>query len=327
MFNALYLTQTDGHTQAQVRTLTEGELPAGDVLVRVAFSTLNYKDSLAITGTAPVVRAFPMVPGIDLAGEVEFSTHPDWRGGDRVILNGWGVGEKHWGGLAQKARLSGDWLIPLPAGLSPRQAMSIGTAGYTAMLCLLALERHGLAPGQGDILVTGASGGVGGIAIALLAKRGYRVLAATGRVAESSYLRDLGAVEIIDRGELNRPGKPLMKERWIGVVDTVGSHTLATACASTAYGGAVAACGLAQGMDFPATVAPFILRGVSLYGIDSVMVPRERRLQAWQRLTTDLDPQLLETITQEIGLAQAIPAATALLAGQVRGRLVVNVNG
>ena len=326
MFNALYLTQTEGRTQAQIRPLDEGELPAGDVLVRVAYSTLNYKDGLAITGQAPVVRTFPMVPGIDLAGEVEASTHPDWRVGDLVVLNGWGVGEKHWGGLAQKARLSGDWLIPLPAGLNPRQAMAIGTAGYTAILSVLALERHGLKPGDGSILVTGASGGVGGMAIALLAKRGFRVLAATGRVEEGNYLRDLGATEIIDRAELNHPGKPLMKERWFGVVDTVGSHTLANACASTAYGGAVAACGLAQGMDFPATVAPFILRGVSLYGIDSVMVPRERRLQAWQRLASDLDPRLLETMTREISLTQAISAATELLAGRVRGRLVVNVN-
>ncbi len=327
MFKAIFLTQEEGKTQAQVRVLDETELPAGDVSIRVAYSTLNYKDGLAITGKAPVVRNFPMVPGIDLVGWVEESSHPNWKPGDAVILNGWGVGERHWGGLSQKARLSGDWLIPLPEGLQPRQAMAIGTAGYTAMLCVLALERHGIRPGDGDILVTGANGGVGGIAIALLAKQGYRIIATTGRIMESAYLLGLGAAEVIDRAELNGPGKPLMKERWLGVIDTVGSHTLANACASTHYNGAVAACGLAQGMDFPATVAPFILRGVTLYGIDSVMVSRERRVQAWNRLATDLDPKHLEAITREIGLTQAIPAATDLLNGEVRGRLVVDVNG
>lgn len=327
MFKAIFLTQEEGKTQAQVRVLDETELPAGDVSIRVAYSTLNYKDGLAITGKAPVVRNFPMVPGIDLVGWVEESSHPNWKPGDAVILNGWGVGERHWGGLSQKARLSGDWLIPLPEGLQPRQAMAIGTAGYTAMLCVLALERHGIRPGDGDILVTGANGGVGGIAIALLAKKGYRIIATTGRIMESAYLLGLGAAEVIDRAELNGPGKPLMKERWLGVIDTVGSHTLANACASTHYNGAVAACGLAQGMDFPATVAPFILRGVTLYGIDSVMVSRERRVQAWNRLATDLDPKHLEAITREIGLTQAIPAATDLLNGEVRGRLVVDVNG
>jgi len=327
MFKAIFLTQEEGKTQAQVRVLDETELPAGDVSIRVAYSTLNYKDGLAITGKAPVVRNFPMVPGIDLVGWVEESSHPDWKPGDAVILNGWGVGERHWGGLSQKARLSGDWLIPLPEGLQPRQAMAIGTAGYTAMLCVLALERHGIRPGDGDILVTGANGGVGGIAIALLAKKGYRIIATTGRMMESAYLLGLGAAEVIDRAELNGPGKPLMKERWLGVIDTVGSHTLANACASTHYNGAVAACGLAQGMDFPATVAPFILRGVTLYGIESVMVSRERRVQAWNRLATDLDPKRLEAITREIGLTQAIPAAADLLNGEVRGRLVVDVNG
>ncbi|MFZ1538944.1 MAG: MDR family oxidoreductase [Chromatiaceae bacterium] len=326
MFNAIVLTQEEGKTQAQVRAVDEAELPEGDVSIRVAYSTLNYKDGLAITGKAPVVRNFPMVPGIDLVGRVEESSHPDWNPGDAVILNGWGVGERHWGGLAQKARLSGDWLVPLPQGLSPRQAMAIGTAGYTAMLCVLVLERHGIRPGDGDVLVTGANGGVGGIAIALLAKKGYRIIATTGRIMESAYLLGLGAAEVIDRAELNGPGKPLMKERWLGVIDTVGSHTLANACASTHYNGAVAACGLAQGMDFPATVAPFILRGVTLYGIDSVMVSRDRRIQAWNRLATDLDPLRLEAITREIGLNQVIPAATDLLNGEVRGRLVVDVN-
>ncbi|HPB75522.1 MAG TPA: MDR family oxidoreductase, partial [Chromatiaceae bacterium] len=241
-------------------------------------------------------------------------------------LNGWGVGERHWGGLAQQARLSGDWLVPLPPGLTSRQAMAIGTAGYTAMLCVLALEGHGLQPGAGDVLVTGANGGVGSIAVALLASRGFRVIAATGRTTEADYLTALGAAEVIDRAELNGPGKPLQKERWLGVVDTVGSHTLANACAATAYNGAVAACGLAQGMDFPATVAPFILRGVALYGIESVMVPKERRSRAWNRLATDLDHAKLAAMTEEIPLARAIPAAAELLAGRVRGRLVVNVN-
>ena len=326
MFNAIYLTQEAGLTHAQIRLLDESELPAGDVRVRVDYSTLNYKDGLAITGKAPVVRQFPMIPGIDCCGVVAETSHPDWRVGDAVILNGWGVGERHWGGLAQQARFSGDWLVPLPPGLNSRQAMAIGTAGYTAMLCVLALEGHGLQPGEGEILVTGAGGGVGGIAIALLARKGYRVIASTGRPAERAYLAALGAAEVIDRVELSGPGKPLMKERWVGVVDTVGSHTLANACASTRYNGAVAACGLAQGMDFPATVAPFILRGVPLYGIDSVMVPKERRLRAWNRLALELDPALLEAMTREIPLSQAIAAATELLAGQVRGRLVVNVN-
>ena len=326
MFNAIYLTQEEGHTRAQVRALDESELPAGDVQVRIDYSTLNYKDGLAITGQSPVVRHFPMIPGIDCSGVVVASTHPEWQVGDAVILNGWGVGERHWGGLAQQVRLSGDWLVPLPANLNSRQAMAIGTAGYTAMLCVLALEGHGIRPGAGDILVTGAIGGVGSIAIALLAKQGYRVIASTGRTTEADYLTALGAAEVIDRAELSGPGKPLQKERWLGVVDTVGSHTLANACASTGYNGAVAACGLAQGMDFPATVAPFILRGVTLYGIESVMVPTERRSRAWNRLATDLDSAKLAAMTEEIPLARAIPAAAELLAGRVRGRLVVNVN-
>ena len=326
MFNAIYLTQEEGHTRAQVRALDESELPAGDVQVRIDYSTLNYKDGLAITGQSPVVRHFPMIPGIDCSGVVVASTHPEWQVGDAVILNGWGVGERHWGGLAQQVRLSGDWLVPLPANLNSRQAMAIGTAGYTAMLCVLALEGHGIRPGAGDILVTGAIGGVGSIAIALLAKQGYRVIASTGRTTEADYLTALGAAEVIDRAELSGPGKPLQKERWLGVVDTVGSHTLANACASTGYNGAVAACGLAQGMDFPATVAPFILRGVTLYGIESVMVPKERRSRAWNRLASDLDLVKLESMTQEIPLGQAIPAAAELLAGRVRGRLVVDVN-
>ncbi|MDT4833096.1 Acrylyl-CoA reductase AcuI [compost metagenome] len=294
--------------------------------MRVDYSTLNYKDGLAITGKSPVVRQFPMVPGIDLAGTVETSSHPDYKVGDAVLLNGWGVGETHWGGLAQKARLNGDWLIPLPAAFSPRQAMAIGTAGYTAMLCLLALERHGLKPGQGDVLVTGANGGVGSFAIALLARLGYRVVAATGRTNEADYLKGLGAAEIIDRHELSEPGRPLAKERWVAAIDSVGSHTLANVCAGLRADGAVAACGLAQGMDFPASVAPFILRGVSLLGINSVTRPRAERIEAWDRLARDLDVSQLDAITREIGLGDAIAVAGDLLAGKVRGRVVVNVN-
>jgi acrylyl-CoA reductase (NADPH) len=292
----------------------------------VDYSTINYKDGLAITGKSPVVRKFPLTPGIDLSGTVTESQHPLFKAGDRVVLNGWGVGESHSGGLAQKARLKGDWLVHLPAAFTPRQAMAIGTAGYTAMLCVMALEKHGVTPANGDILVTGAGGGVGSVAIALLAKLGYRVVASTGRPQEADYLRQLGAADIMDRAELSAPGKPLAKERWAGVVDTVGSHTLANACASTKYGGVVTACGLAQGMDFPSSVAPFILRGVTLAGIDSVMAPRAVREAAWARLAQDLDAVQLERITREVGLADAIGLGTEILAGQVRGRVVVNVN-
>jgi acrylyl-CoA reductase (NADPH) len=267
-----------------------------------------------------------MVVGIDLAGEVEESSSPAWKRGDRVVLNGWGLGESHWGGLSAMARVRGEWLVRLPLALSPRQAMIIGTAGYTAMLCVLALEHHGVRPGDGEVLVTGATGGVGSVAVAILAKRGYQVVASTGRPQEERYLRELGASGLIDRAELAAPGKPLGKERWAGVVDAVGSHTLANACATTRYRGAVAACGLAQGMDFPATVAPFILRGVTLYGIDSVRAPQPLRVEAWDRLATDLDPAKLDAMAREIGLAHAIPAADDMLAGHVRGRLVVDVN-
>ncbi|HEX9052445.1 MAG TPA: MDR family oxidoreductase [Anaeromyxobacter sp.] len=325
MFKAILISKTDSAQTAQVTDLDEGRLPEGDVTVRVEYSTLNYKDALAITGKGPVVRKFPMVPGIDLAGAVEASGLPEWKAGAKVVLNGWGVGEAHWGGLAERARVKGAWLVPLPAALATRQAMAIGTAGYTAMLSVLALERHGVKPGDGEVLVTGAGGGVGGVAIALLAKLGYRVVASTGRAAEADYLRSLGAAEVVDRAQLSSPGKPLGKERWAAAIDSVGSHTLANVCATTRYRGAVAACGLAQGMDFPGTVAPFILRGVTLYGIDSVMAPRPLRLEAWSRLARDLDPAKLEAITREIPLAGAIPAAAELLAGKVRGRLVVNV--
>ncbi|TSE29402.1 oxidoreductase [Tepidimonas taiwanensis] len=330
MFRALLIDKTEAGYGCTLAELPDERLPAGEVTVRVSHSTLNYKDALAITGRSPVVRQFPMVPGIDLAGTVEASDDPRFAPGDAVLLNGWGVGEVHWGGLAQRARLKADWLLPLPAGLSAAEAMAIGTAGYTAMLCVVALEAHwqaqGVTPGAGDVLVTGAAGGVGSVAVALLARAGHRVVASTGRPHEADYLRALGAAEVIDRTTLSAPGKPLQKERWIGAVDAVGSHTLANACASTRYGGAVAACGLAQGMDFPATVAPFILRGVTLYGIDSVMAPMARRRVAWQRLAAELDRGLLARMTRTIGLAEAIAAADDVLAGRVRGRLVVDVN-
>lgn len=328
MFNAILLNKNeDGSTDARLSALDEAQLPAdGDVTVRVDYSTVNYKDGLAITGKGPVVRRWPMVPGIDGAGQVLASSHPDWQPGDAFILNGWGVGEAHWGCLAQMAKLKGDWLIRRPAGMSARTAMAIGTAGYTAMLCALALREQGVEPASGDILVTGASGGVGSVAIAILSGWGYRVVASTGRLDEADYLRALGAAEVIDRAALSTPGKPLQKERWAGVVDAVGSHTLANAVAQTCYGGVVAACGLAQGMDFPSSVAPFILRAIKLIGIDSVMAPPARRVAAWQRLASDLDADKLASITQEITLAEALVRAPDILAGKVRGRLVVNVN-
>ena len=326
MFKAVLIEKDEAGYRAGVTEVDDAALPDGDVTVRVAYSTLNYKDGLAITGKGPVVRKFPMVPGIDLAGTVEASTHAGIAVGDKVVLNGWGVGEGHWGGLAQRARLKGDWLVPLPAAFTPRQAMAIGTAGYTAMLCVMALERHGVTPANGEVLVTGANGGVGSVAVALLAKLGYTVVASTGRPQEADYLKALGAAEIIDRAQLSAPGKPLAKERWAGAVDTVGSHTLANVCASTKYRGAVAACGLAQGMDFPSSVAPFILRGVTLAGVDSVMAPRAERLEAWRRLAQDLDVARLELMTHEIGLGEAVATAAALLEGKVRGRVVVDVN-
>ena len=294
--------------------------------MRVDYSTLNYKDALAITGKGPVVRQFPMVPGIDFAGTVERSSHGDYQSGDRVLLNGWGVGETHWGGLAQIARVKGEWLVPLPAALTTRQAMAVGTAGYTAMLCVLAVERHGITPQSGDILVTGAAGGVGSIAVAVLAKLGFRVVAMTGRPAEADFLKQLGAAEIVDRAQYSAAAKPLSKERWAAAIDVVGSHTLANVCASLRYGGVVTACGLAGGLDFPASVAPFILRGITLVGIDSVMRPRADRLEAWRRLSRDLDLHRLELLTEEIALSQSIERAGQLLEGRVRGRLVVDVN-
>lgn len=326
MFKAILIEKDDTGYCAEVRDLDDTQLPEGNVTVRVSHSTLNYKDGLAITGQGPVVRKFPMVPGIDLVGTVEHSTHPDHQPGDAVLLNGWGVGETHWGGLAQKARVNGDWLIPLPSAFTPQQAMAIGTAGYTAMLCVLALEKHGVTPAAGEILVTGAAGGVGSVAVALLSKLGYRVVAATGRPQDADYLHQLGATEVVDRAQFTSPGKPLGKERWAGAVDVAGSHVLANVCATTRYRGVVTACGLAAGMDFPATVAPFILRGVTLVGIDSVMCPRADRLLAWQRLASDLDVSKLGEIGREVGLAEAIPLATRLLNGEVRGRIVVDVH-
>jgi len=318
---------TKGDTfSAAVTEIDEAQLPDGDVTVKVDYSTLNYKDGLAITNKSPVVRKWPMVPGIDLAGTVEVSSHADFKAGDKVLLNGYGVGETHWGGLAQKARLKGDWLIPLPSKFSTRQAMALGTAGYTAMLCVMRMEELGVKKEQGEILVTGASGGVGSVAIAILSEWGYKVVASTGRMNEADYLKSLGAAEVMDRNELSAPGKPMQKERWAGVVDSVGSHTLANACAQTRYGGVVTACGLAQGMDLPGSVAPFILRGVTLAGVDSVMAPRERRIKAWGKLGCNIVAPKLDAITREISLGEAIGAAADLMAGKIRGRVVVNVN-
>lgn len=325
MFNAVVINKDDQGYRAELSQVEESQLPEGDVLVKVEYSTLNYKDGLAITGQGPVVRKFPMVPGVDLAGVVLESDSERFSPGDSVVLNGWGVGEAHWGGLAEKARLNSEWLIPLPDGLSAREAMIAGTAGYTAMLCVMALERQGFEPGDGDVLVTGANGGVGSFAVKLLSRLGYRVVASTGRLEESDYLTELGAAEIIPRAELSEPGKPLQKERWAAVVDSAGSHTLANACAQTRYGGIVVACGLAQGMDFPSSVAPFILRGVTLVGIDSVMRPLEDRFEAWSRLTQLLDAADFEAIGQEIGLDQVIEKANALMNGQVRGRVLVKL--
>jgi acrylyl-CoA reductase (NADPH) len=325
MFQALVLDKNP-EFRAAVRAVDDGFLPEGDVTVAVEYSTLNYKDGLAITNRSPVVRSWPMVAGIDGAGTVLASASPQWRPGDAFVLNGFGVGETHKGCLAGRARLKSQWLVRRPPGFSARQAMAIGTAGYTAMLCVLALEGHGLRPGSGEVLVTGATGGVGSVAIALLAKLGHQVVAATGKAAEADYLKALGASAIVERAELAAPGKALQKERWAAVVDAVGSHTLANALAQTRYGGAVAACGLAQGLDLPGSVAPFILRGVALLGIDSVMAPMARREEAWSRLERDLDPALLERMTTEIGLDEAVAAAQKLMAGEVRGRIVVRTS-
>jgi acrylyl-CoA reductase (NADPH) len=325
-FKALLIERNEDKTQSVREVeLTEAELMEGDVTVAVEATTVNYKDGLALTGKSPVVRRFPMIPGIDFSGTVLNSTHSDWKRGDKVILNGWGVGETHYGAYAGRARVKGDWLVPLPKGISPRQAMAVGTAGYTAMLSVMALERHGLTPARGPVVVTGAAGGVGSVAIAVLAKLGWHVIASTGRASEADYLRGLGAAEIIDRAELSAPGRPLGKERWAAGVDSVGSHTLANVLAQTSYGGAVAACGLAQGMDLPASVAPFILRGVSLLGIDSVNAPKALRLEAWKRIASDLDRAKLDALTTTMPFSALINAAHDIVAGKVRGRLVIEM--
>lgn len=326
MFNAIYLTQENKKTSAELKQLDEAELPAGDVDVRVEYSTVNFKDALAVTGRGAIARIWPMVPGVDLAGIVESSRDPAWKTGDRVVVTGWGLSETHWGGLAQKARLDAGWLLKVPNGYSTRDTMVIATAGFTAALSVIALQKHGTKPGDGEILVTGAAGGVGSIAVALLAGLGYQVVASTGRAQESEYLKFLGAARIIDRAELSAAGgKPLQSERWTGVVDTVGSHTLANACAQVKWNGAVAACGLAQGADFPATVMPFILRGVTLYGINSIFVPNDIRTTAWALIAQHVDRAKLEQMTVEVGLSQVIDYCPSVLEGKVRGRTVVDV--
>lgn len=327
MFKGILIKKNNDIYQANLTQIDESQLPAGDVTIQVNYSSLNYKDGLAISGKSPVVRAFPMVPGIDLAGKIIKSESDQYQIGDHVFLNGWGVGEKHWGGLAEVARLNSQWLIPLSNGLTPKQTMIIGTAGYTAMLSIIALEKNGITPEKGKVLITGANGGVGSFAIAILSRLGYQVIASTGRPDESDYLiNTLGATEIIDRNELSQSGKPLMKERWAAAIDSVGSHTLANVCASTMYGGTVAACGLAQGMDFNSSVAPFILRGVTLAGIDSVMRPYADRIQAWDRLAKIVDGSLLDKISTEITLDQVIATSEKLMAGKLRGRFVVKVS-
>lgn len=325
MFKAILVDKDENGHAAALAEVDESRLPEGDVTVRVEYSSLNYKDGLLLTGQIPLISHFPMVPGIDLAGVVEASDHPDWQPGDKVVLNGYGLGERHWGGLAQRARVCGDWLVPLPEVFSARQAMGIGTAGYAAMLCVLALERHGIHPSDGEILVTGASGGVGSIAVAILSRLGYRVVAVTGRTAQAPYLEALGATEVMDRALLAEPGAPLQAERWAGAIDCAGSHTLVNVCASVRYGGAVAATGLAQGLDFPATVLPFVLRNLALYGVDSVMAPKTLRRRAWERLARDLDPDKLESMIHDVGLGEVIGLAPEILAGRVRGRIVVDV--
>ncbi len=321
---AVVINKDENNYSATLTTIENSDLPNENVSIDVLYSTLNYKDGLAITGKGPVVRSFPMVPGIDLVGSVTESTSDEFNSGDNVILNGFGVGEKHWGGLAQKAALNSDWLIPLPAAISPKQAMQIGTAGYTAMLSVIALEKQGITPSSGEVLVTGANGGVGSFAIYLLNQLGFNVTAATGRLDQSDYLKELGASQVIDRNELSSPGKPLQKERFAGAIDSVGSHTLANICASLKYGGVVTACGLAQGMDLPASVAPFILRGVSLIGIDSVMRPKADRVEAWNKLATLVKADYLDKISSEITLDQVIDNAELLMQGKIRGRVVVN---
>jgi acrylyl-CoA reductase (NADPH) len=324
-FKAILIEKSDGGQKVSLADFDEANLMDGDVTVRVEYSCINYKDGLSVTGMAPVVRRWPMIPGIDFAGTVEVSSHKDWKPGDRVVLNGYGLGETHLGGWAEKARLKGDWLVPLPEGISTKEAMAVGTAGYTAMLAVMALEDHGVTPSSGTVLVTGAVGGVGSVSVALLSKLGYTVAASTGRAAEADYLKSLGASEIIDRAELAGPAKPLAKERFAGGIDSVGSHTLANLLSMTRYGGAVAACGLAGGMDLPTSVAPFILRGVSLLGIDSVMCPQPRRRAAWKRISTDLDRKKLAAMTSEVPLVKAVETASTIVRGELRGRYTVRI--
>jgi len=326
MFSAIVIDKSDAGQTVNVQQLDESALPEGDVTIDVAYSTLNFKDALAITGSSPIARVWPLVPGIDLAGTVTESSNPDYKAGDQVVLNGWGVGEGHWGGLAQKARLKGDWLVPLPSAFTPAQAMAIGTAGYTAALCVDALVDFGVTPEQGEVLVTGATGGVGSVAIVLLKKLGFSVAALTGKMSEEAYLKGLGADTVIDRATMSEKGKPLQKERWAGVVDAAGSYTLVNAIAQTKHSGAVAACGLAQGFDLPGTVMPFILRGVALLGIDSVMAPKAKRLKAWDRLARDLDAAALDSIATTIPLGDAIETAKKFMSGEVKGRYIVDVN-
>ena len=325
-FKAILISRdADKKQSVAVTEMTEADLMDGDVTVAVEATTVNYKDGLAITGKAPVIRRFPLVPGIDFAGTVISSSHSDWKAGDKVILNGWGTGETHHGAFAERSRVNGDWLVPLPDGMSAKDAMAVGTAGYTAMLSVMALERHGITPDRGPVVVTGAAGGVGSVAIALLSKLGFHVIASTGRTSESAYLKQLGAAEIIAREELSGPAKPLAKERWAGGVDAVGSHTLANVLSMTSYGGAIAACGLAGGMDLPSSVAPFILRGVSLLGIDSVMAPKKIRLEAWRRIASELDHEKLSALSTTIGFDGIIDAAKDIVDGKIRGRVVVEM--
>lgn len=325
MFNALYIDKVDDQYQCTMISLNDTELAEGDVTVKVTYSSLNYKDGLAITGRSPVVRRFPMVPGIDFAGVVESSQHPSFNPGQRVFINGWGLGEKHWGGLTEKATVKGDWLLPIPDALSDYDVMAVGTAGYTAMLCVQAVQNHGITPESGKILVTGANGGVGSFAISYLSKLGYTVVASTGRAEETPRLKALGADEIIDRASLSEPGRALGKEQWAAAIDSVGSHTLANVCASIQYGGIVAACGLAQGMDFPSSVAPFILRGVTLAGIDSVMCPNEKRLQAWDQIAKLIDEEMIQSISTCVSFSEAMESAERLLKGEIKGRVVVDI--
>ncbi len=326
MFKAILIDQENGKHSAHLADINESQLPEGDVTVRVEYSTVNYKDGLLITGVVPLIKKFPMVPGIDFAGVVEESKNSKWKPGDKVLVNGYGLGERHWGGLAQKARVRGEWLVPLPSAFTSRQAMAIGTAGYTAMLCVLRLEQHGVKPGDGEVLVTGASGGVGSVAISILAKLGYKVVASTGRPQEADYLKALGASSLIDRKTIGEPCAPMLAERWTAAIDTAGSHTLVNIIASLRYGGIVASTGIAQGVDLPGTLYPFILRSITLGGVDSVMAPMALRLEAWSRLAKDLDPAKLESMTKEIGLSEALAAAPEILGGKVRGRIVVDVN-